>query len=53
MPAVSPSDSSVKDPFLPNHNSTKKLFQEVKNNQKVEVMLRLALEFFRIFHPTV
>jgi len=32
-PAVSPSDSSVKDPFLPSHNSAKKRFQDVKKNQ--------------------
>ena len=31
-PAVSPSDSSVKDPFLPSHNSAKKRFQELKKN---------------------
>jgi hypothetical protein len=28
--AVSPSDSSIKDPFLPSHNSAKKRFQDVK-----------------------
>ena len=31
-PAVSPSDSSVKDPFLPSYNLAKKRFQELKKN---------------------
>ena len=48
-PAVSPSDSSVKDPFLPSHNSAKKRFQELKKNQWLEVMLEFAHEFFQNF----
>ena len=48
-PAVSPSDSSVRDPFLPSHNSAKKRFQELKKNQCIEVMLEFAHDFFQNF----
>ena len=48
-PAVSPSDSSVKDPFLASHNSAKKRFQELKKNQWLEVMVEFAREFFQNF----
>ena len=48
-PAVSPSDSSVKDHFLLSHNSAKKRFQELKKNQCIEVMLEFAHEFFQNF----